>query len=84
MEPTNLKRVNGYFEKCVQAVSESPYGRDAREPIACALERIDSAGEQDVEKLSQTYNASLGSVAVTPISGSEDRYRLTIERVDNQ
>lgn len=69
MEETR-ERKKGYFKACVAAIRTSPYGKDAREPIACALERIRKSSDSDPD--THDYTAEIREYAENAETESEE------------
>lgn len=73
-------RRNGYFESCVQAVSESPYGRDAREPIAEALNQIRTGNTTSIA-LDAEYAASTAAKILDEVTENMENKKRSIDGI---
>ena len=71
-----------YFKGCITEIRRSPFGREARQPIAGAIESSEKRGSHtETDKLKNRFAERVNNYVLTPLP-EEDYYQLQLVRAN--
>ena len=91
MARSNATPRTAYFEGCLKAIRTSDFGRDARRPIADAIDGIIGNASLTLDPLEQVQLQGMWdklgrrvvAFSLRPITGKPDHYTLVVTRYED-
>ena len=65
-------------------IRSSVFGQETREPIAKSIEKKRVSKDKKMDPIEERHSERVSSISLSPITGQDDYYRLTLSRANGK